>query len=375
VTANASASAVCAGTSVSLTGSGNADNYTWTGGVTNGTAFIPSTTSTYTVTGTNTSSNCQNTATATVIVNPLPTVFASASLLTVCAGSNVTLTGSGNGNTYTWSDGVVNGVPFVPSGTSTYTLTGTNTATGCQNTAATTITVNPLPTVVANASTNNICAGSNVTLTGSGNATTYAWSDGVVNGVPFVPSGTSTYTLTGTNSATSCQNTATATITVNTVDNSVSQTDNTLTANATDATYQWINCNNGFTAIPGATNKNFTAATNGSYAVLVTQNNCTDTSACYAVIISGTDDYASNKSQIAIFPNPFSAQTILQRDNAFNNASLTICNLEGKIVKRLENISGNTIVFQRENLPSGVYFLRLTENNKVLSVHKLVIVD
>jgi PKD repeat protein len=52
---------VCSGASVTLNG-GGANTYTWTGGVTNGTAFTATATTTYTVTGTTTATGCSNTA-------------------------------------------------------------------------------------------------------------------------------------------------------------------------------------------------------------------------------------------------------------------------------------------------------------------------
>ena len=79
---------VCAGTSVTLSGSG-ATSYVWNNGVTNATAFTPVATQNYTVTGTN-ENGCVNTAQVTVTVNALPTVSAGANQ-TVCAGTGVTL--------------------------------------------------------------------------------------------------------------------------------------------------------------------------------------------------------------------------------------------------------------------------------------------
>ena len=62
-----SAQTVCAGASVTLSGSG-ATSYSWDNSVTNGTSFTASTTTTYTVTGTDANS-CQNTDQVTVTVN------------------------------------------------------------------------------------------------------------------------------------------------------------------------------------------------------------------------------------------------------------------------------------------------------------------
>jgi hypothetical protein len=229
ITINASATLVCTGDSVTLTGGGG-NTYSWTGGVINGVAFVPPIgTTTYTVTGTNTATGCQNTATKTITVNTLlPTVTANATATTVCDGEAITLTGGGTASTYAWSGGVTNGVAFVPpTGTTIYTVTGTKD--GCKNTATKTITVNPLPTVTANATATTICAGDTITLTGGGTADNYAWSNGVINGIAFVPpSGTTIYTVTGTIAISGCKSKASKTIIVNPIP--------TLTITASDIT-------------------------------------------------------------------------------------------------------------------------------------------
>jgi hypothetical protein len=202
---------VCAGTAVTLTGAGS-QNCTWNNGVVNGVPFIPLTTQTYTLTGTNTNgcaSIWNGTDQVTVTVNPLPTVSAGNNQ-SVCAGSPVTLSGSG-ASTYSWNNGVQNGVPFTPNATQTYTVTGTD-ANGCSNTAQVTLTLNPIPTVSAG-SNQTVCAGTQVTLSGSG-AVNYSWNNGVINGTSFTPLTTQTYTVTGTN-ANGCSNTAQVTVTVN----------------------------------------------------------------------------------------------------------------------------------------------------------------
>lgn len=76
-----------------------------------------------------------------------------------------------------------------------------------------------------------------------------------------------------------------------------------------------------------------------------------------------------------IFPNPFSSQTTLQTDNHFKNASLTVYNSFGQTVKQIKNISGRTVVISRDNLASGLYFVRMTEENKIIAIDKIVITD
>jgi hypothetical protein len=90
-------------------------------------------------------------------------------------------------------------------------------------------------------------------------------------------------------------------------------------------------------------------------------------------LIAGVEENESNA--MSLFPNPFSTQTTLQIDQSFKNASLTVYNLFGQIVKQIDNISGETIIFHRDDLPSGLYLVRLTEKNKTIAVDKLVITD
>ena len=157
---------------------------------------------------------CATTATLSVTVNELPSVSITASSTTpVCAGTGVTLTGTG-ANTYSWTGGISNGVSFIPIATAPYTVTGTD-LNGCSNTTQVTVTVNALPSVSITASQIRVCAGTSVTLTGTG-ANTYSWTGGISNGVSFIPIATAPYTVTGTD-LNGCSNTAQVTVTVNNI--------------------------------------------------------------------------------------------------------------------------------------------------------------
>ena len=200
---------VCSGQTTTLAASG-ATTYSWSPVVTNGVAFSPAATGTYTVIGT-TASGCTNTDQVLVTVNPLPTVNGGTDV-TICEGQNVTLTATG-ATSFSWSPTATNGVSFSPSTSSTYTVTGTS-ALGCQNTDIVQVNVNPLPNVNAGAD-QSVCVGTQITLTAN-NAATYSWSPTVSNGVAFTPpTGTTTYTVTGT-SAAGCQNTDQVVVAVNT---------------------------------------------------------------------------------------------------------------------------------------------------------------
>jgi hypothetical protein len=302
---------ICAGAQVTLNGSG-ATSYAWNNGVTNGVAFTPANTQTYTVTGTN-ANGCSNTAQVTVTVNALPAVSAGANQ-SICAGAQVTLNGSG-ASSYAWNNGVTNGVAFTPATTQTYTVTGTD-ANGCSNTAQVTVTVNALPVVSAGAN-QSICSGAQVTLNGSG-ATSYAWNNGVTNGVAFTPANTQTYTVTGTN-ANGCSNTAQVTVTVNALP----------TANA--GSNALINCVNNPNGAPlgAAPQAGFTyqwsPATGLSSATLANPVANPINSTGYTLTVTQTATGCSNTASVNV-----SVNTAAPQANAGQNSSITcVANTNG----------------------------------------------
>jgi hypothetical protein len=82
-----------------------------------------------------------------------------------------------------------------------------------------------------------------------------------------------------------------------------------------------------------------------------------------------------NQVKLKAQPNPFSYYTTLQTDKILKDATLTVYNIFGQQVKQIKNISGQTIVFQRDDLSSGLYFIRMTEENISIIGDKLFIVD
>ena len=98
-----------------------------------------------------------------VSINHIPTLsFTATPSLNVCSGTSVTLTGSG-ANSYSWSGGISDGVAFIPSETTVYTLTGTN-GENCSATIEARVTVGGSFTLATSA-TNVNCDQNNGTAT------------------------------------------------------------------------------------------------------------------------------------------------------------------------------------------------------------------
>lgn len=97
-----------------------------------------------------------------------------------------------------------------------------------------------------------------------------------------------------------------------------------------------------------------------------------------ACIQTGKTNVASNENsikKISIFPNPFNSSTTIKTIDHLKNATLTIYNSYGTALKQIKNNSGQTISLLRYNLPSGLYFIRLADENKIIAVEKLIITD
>lgn len=214
--------AVCAGSSVTLTASG-ASTYVWTPSTglsctacASPTAS-PTATTSYAVTGTS-AAGCVNTDTVEVSVKALP-VISAGSNASVCPGGSVTLNPSG-GVSYVWNTSSslsctnCTSPVATPSATTTYTVTGTG-ANGCSATSSITVTVNPLPVVTVSGAT-NVCAGGTTTLTASG-AASYSWSPATglsctTCASPVVtPTDTTIYKVVGT-SGSGCTDSTTVTV-------------------------------------------------------------------------------------------------------------------------------------------------------------------
>ena len=237
-----------------------------------------------------------------------------------------TLTATQANATYQWID-CNNGNSNITGATSqsyTPTVSGSyavkvSNISGCMVTSVCTqvnlCTTANTPTVSGNST---VCAGSSVTLsiaTGNLNSSTeWKWYSGSCGGtlvgsgtsIIVSPTTTTSYYVRGEGGCSSNGPCSTAkTITVTALPNdAVTLNGTTLLATQGFATYQWIDCNNGNTPIPGATGQSYTNESGGNFAVIITRNGCTVTSACTTVIqcnatvptVSGTTSICAGDS-------------------------------------------------------------------------------
>ena len=163
-------------------------------------------------------------------------------------------------------------------------------------------------------------------------------------------------------------------LTIDVVEIGVTLSGMTLTAQAINATWQWLDCN-GFLPIPGATSAVFTPGKTGFYAVQVTQNGCVDTSECKAVIIVSTVEPGAHVSWL-LAPNPADdAVALVFSEETPGPCEVQISDLSGKIYRRI-HIPENTLQFPVDvkDLPPGIWLFGMT-NGIARTVKRLVKVD
>jgi len=154
------------------------------------------------------------------------------------------------------------------------------------------------------------------------------------------------------------------------VNNATTISGSTLTATQSGATYQWVDCNNASAAILGENGQTFTPSATGSYAVIVTNGSCSDTSACQTVTIStsGIDEQTANNFNI--FPNP--AKELVTLNNLLTGTTLQLTDMTGKIILQ-SLVSAEEMTIDLNSLTNGMYLVHLSNNTSIIGTKKLVV--
>jgi hypothetical protein len=395
ITATANPSDICVGESTVLTANGGS-SYSWSNGMTGSAITIyPTSTTTYSVTGI--SGACTGTAAVSVTVNPLPTPgTASADTTTICQNNSVLLTLSGysNGTTIQWqiSNDNLSWNDISGANSAVYNYTPTNAGTiyiraqvtnNCGSVFSNSITINveAIPNGGnINANSNTICQNDNVALilTGQTPMTSLQWQLSTDNNTWFNISGAnaSNYNFIANNLGTyyfrvivsnNC-GTATSNV-VNLTVNPIPPTPTIslfssyppiLYSNATTGN-QWYNQNG---AIQGATNQTYQVIENGTYYVIVTENNCQSLPSNVLTIDNVSIEHYDN-DDVIVYPIPASDMIYIQTNHTILEAIL-YDNL-GRLIT-----STNEQQLNIENTTNGVYYLIIKLQDKVINLPVMI---
>ena len=244
------------------------------------------------------------------------------------------------------------------------------------------VTINPLPSVsFTTFPSATVCAGTSVALSGTG-ASTYAWSGGITNAVPFIANSTNTYTVTGTN-ANGCTNTSSATVNVNPLP-IVSGSSSAMILCLSDAAASLTGTPLGGTwSGPGISGTFFNPISAGTGTHTITYA-YTDTNGCsgnanVSIQVNACVGLAENilANGVSVYPNPNNGSFILSVSANVGDLTIKITDMQGRVVyTSVENnvTAGFVKQISLDTQSSGMYLMHIITNGeqqtKKISVQK-----
>jgi len=142
----------------------------------------------------------------------------------------------------------------------------------------------------------------------------------------------------------------------------VTQNQSVLTANASAATYQWIDCDNGNASIEGETQQTFAASKDGDYAVIISENKCIDTSVCFSIKIASLL-INTFKHDVTLYPNPTNGSFSIDLGSIYPKVEVTISHMDGRVILKDFLINKRFKNFRISETP-GLYFVTITSKKE-----------
>lgn len=201
-----------------------------------------------------------------------------------------------------------------------------------------------------------------ISQTAGGSTTQAACGSFLWNGTNYTTSGTYTY-------ANSLCDVDTLFLTITTIDTTITLGSNVLTANQSNAVYQWYDCSSN-SIINDATNQEFYPSISSFYSVVIERNSCVDTSACVEIMLWGIDELYESTMQIA--PNPASDYVQFTTNELFDFTKIELIDFTGKTILNCSTEEVNQQKINVTSLNSGVYLIRFSTDSTQI-IKKVII--
>ena len=347
---------------VTLTYAGVATTTTQTLGLPSGGTFALGT-STLTFVTTSGANTATCSFTVTVNDNILPTISPLAPITVSagagCTANNVVLGTPVTADNCTVSSVVNNAPASFPLGATTVVWTVTDAAGNASTTSQIVTVVDnsaPVPNMASLPTLSSACELANLMAPSATDNCSGAIQGTSLLILPIVNDTTIVWTYTDNNGNSSTQ---TQVINITGLDTSVTVLGGVyLMANQGGTSYQWINCATNLD-VPFQSNQSFTATTSGSYAVIISQNNCIDTSSCYSVSIS--ELLENNWGELNLFPNPTTGEITMSFGEELSVVLIEVTDIDGRLIhKEVVKKSSKTILRLSES--AGIYFVHATSD-------------
>jgi hypothetical protein len=141
-----------------------------------------------------------------------------------------------------------------------------------------------------------------------------------------------------------------------------------LKANQSGASYQWLDCGNGYAPLSGDTSQTLIVPASGDYAVEISLHGCVDTTACINSTLVGLNGL-SQPANVRIYPNPAKGAVHLQLPS---EGKVEIYTHNGQLLWSRQYPQGRSLI-STADMAAGIYFLRhSTENGSSMQLLLLV---
>lgn len=313
----------------------------------------------------------------TKLNNCTPPVATATSNGPLCPGANILLNGGG-GATYEWTgpsgftSSLQSPIIFGAGATQSGVYIVRAIVGGCDDTASVNVVVYNSPNVGATATPNDsVCIGTPVTLSGTG-AQNYTWSGSVSDNTPFVPSASTSYTVTGTD-ANGCTASATLSLTVNplptvNLGSDISQVSGpvVLDAGAGFSAYAWNT---------SATTQTISVTTSGMYSVVVTDaNGCQDSDTVMVTFTGSIGLPGQQELLYTLYPNPTPGAFVVQLPQEFAGTwQAEWTDMQGRVLAHQQPVgTGTLFTFDFSGHAPGRYILVLHNDQRWIRIPVVV---
>jgi surface protein len=141
----------------------------------------------------------------------------------------------------------------------------------------------------------------------------------------------------------------------------VSTTNNT-------ASYQWLDCDDDYAPITGATNQSYTPPSSGNFALELTEGGCVDTTACVYVVPTSTTELQTNI--LRIYPNPTQGNVTINLESP-SKGILKAYDLQGRLIHS-QPVQGESSLDYIIEGEAGLYLIEFVDEYGEVYVGKVV---
>ncbi len=184
--------------------------------------------------------------------------------------------------------------------------------------------------------------------------------------VTYLETGFYVHTYTHSNG---CDSNVVLSLTIDTVNVAVTAGAEQLTAAEANGVWQWLDCNDQYAPVSGADSQSFTPQQSGSYAVAVTVDGCTDTSACVPFTVPASVSDVNGAVVWKLYPNPVHSSFFVETTVG---GKLVVYTPEGKLVIDARLRPGRNEI-GADMLQQGIYLVKITDvRGNTLGLRKFV---